>query len=86
MTRITINLAKLLDFHDQQLDELYAMYHIHPTKIVDFHPTRAELQILAEGGAAADALVQKINGGGRTSTKVNFESSKTHCNGLPRRR
>ena len=76
----------LLQRHDQSLDELYSLYHIHPSKIVDFHPTRAELQILAEGGAAADALAAQINGGGRTSTKVNFESNPTHSNGLPRRR
>ena len=86
MTRITINESKLLDYHDQLLDELYALYHIHPTKIVDYHPSKAELQILAEGGVAADALAAQINGGGRTSTKVNFESNPTHCNGLPRRR
>ena len=76
----------LLQRHDQLLDELYTLYHIHPSKIVDYNPSKSELQILAEGGAAADALAAQIRGGGRTSTKVNFESNPTHCNGLPRRR
>ena len=96
MTRITINEARLLDYHDQLLDELYTLYHIHPSKIENYHPSQGELQELAEAKAHGELLAntklgQKLVRMGGASgdvriQKVVHESNTTHCNGLPRRR
>jgi hypothetical protein len=86
-TRITINESKLLDYHDQMLDELYLLYHIHPTKIVDFHPSQAELAEMNEMQGHGLELSNKLEGKSpRKSKKVNFHSNSYTCNGLPRRR
>ena len=86
-TRISINEARLLDYHDQLLDELYLLYHIHPTKIVDFHPSQAELAEMNEVLGLGMEFTSHFDGKSkRKSKKVNFHSNPNTCNGLPRRR
>lgn len=86
-TRISINEAALLRYHEQQKDEIYLQY-FHPdsigTKIPHYRITPGELAEMSEADAMGRELSNGL-GGGNGRKLTNFHRDPDFCNGLPRR-
>ena len=84
-TRININEARLLQYHQDQLDEIYLLHFKFPTNIPNYDITAAELAEMSEADALGRDLARGL-GGGRGHKVTNFHRDPDFCNGLPRRR
>lgn len=82
--RISINEAKLLDAHEAMMDEIYLLYHVHPTNIQHLDLSPAELAEMSEADAMGRGLAGQLpRHGGKN---VVLHNRPDYCNGLPRRR
>jgi hypothetical protein len=85
-TYINIDDDMLLDYHDELMNELYFLYHIHPSNIPHITLSNNELAMMAEYDGLGRALsTQFTNGQEISSKKVRFFKKPYYSNGLPRR-
>ena len=85
-TTINIDENMLLDYHEELTNELFLLYHVHPTKIPHINLSDHELAEMGEHDAMGRTLVEQFTSRQTsTSKKVGFFRKPFYSNGLPRR-
>lgn len=89
-TRINLNEARLMQYHQAQLDEIYLLYFSPDaigTNIKHYDISAAERAQMSEYDAMGRELSGKLSGGVSAGYKCAvFHRDPDFCNGLPRRR
>lgn len=84
--RFHINEARLLQYHEDMMDEVYLLYHTYPTNFPNYALTPAELAEMSEADALGRSMGRNPGGhevcAGRKCTT--FHRGDT-VNGLPRK-
>jgi hypothetical protein len=86
-TIIPLNESKLMDFYEKIMDEVYLIYHTHPTNIPHMpisDEERAEMSYYE--AMARDVETQFAANRLTKSKKVIFHKNPNYCNGKLRRR
>jgi hypothetical protein len=85
-TYINIDEGMLLAYHEELMNELYLLYHVHPTNLPHISLSNNELAEMAEYDALGQDLTEQCSGGQKYNTKkVRFFKKPYYSNGLPRR-
>lgn len=84
-TRININEARLLQYHEEQRDEIYLLHFTFPTNIPHYQITNDELAEMSEFDAMGRELANGLSRQARGRKQTLFHRDPDFCNGLPRR-
>ncbi len=86
-TIMNVNEQKMLDYYDKLMDQVYLLYHTHPTNLTHLSLTDAEIAEMvycdAMGRNLADGLEAKT---GKKNKKVHLHTNANFSNGLPRKK
>jgi hypothetical protein len=85
--RITIDERQLNANYEKMMDEVYLLYHTHPSNLIPISLSESEIAEYSEYnaiGRGLAALAQPVPN--RKKKKVYFQSDPDYCNGLPRNR
>lgn len=85
-SRININEARLLQYHEDLMDEIYLLHHTYPLNFPNYALTREELAQMSEHDAMGRNLSSGLGGGRSAGHKCTvFHRDPDFCNGLPRK-
>lgn len=79
-THFNINEQKMLDYYDQLMDQVYLLYHNHPSHLVHIEVTPAEAAEMVEAEGVVRAAGKLV-----ASKKVHLIGDPNRSNGLPRK-
>lgn len=86
-TRISLDENRLMQYYEDLMDEVYLLYHIHPTNIPNIPLTDTEFADMCEYTGMVDYFNEKSSDSrGRKNKKTKHFSDPDFSNGLPRRR
>jgi hypothetical protein len=83
--RINLNEARLLQYHEDQMDEVLLLFHTYPTSIPNYSITKSELAEMSEFDAMGRELAAGLPRLARGRKQTIFHRDPDFCNGLPRR-
>lgn len=81
-TRFNIDEAKMLDYYDKLMDQVYLLYHTHPTNLTHISLTDAEVAEMSEADAMGRSLAATAKNIAKRK-KVVLHGVKGMSNGLP---
>jgi hypothetical protein len=87
-TKININEQKMVDNYEKLMDQVYLLYHTHPTNLPHIPLSDAEIAEMAYYQAMANNLGEEFTAtlGKRKKKKVYLQSDSKHSNGLLRKK
>lgn len=87
-TILNVNEQKMLGYYEKLLDQVYLLYHTHPTNLAHINLTEAEIAEMVYYDAmgrnlAGSAEMQSCK---KKNKKVHLHSDSRVSNGLPRKK
>jgi hypothetical protein len=86
-TIMNINEQKMLDYYEKVMDQVYLLYHKHPTNLTHINLSDAERSELTYYDAMGRDLAQSLEAHtGKKNKRVHLHSDPNFSNGLPRKK
>ncbi len=87
-TVFNVNEQKMLDYYDKLMDQVYLLYHTHPTNLTHIGLTDAEIAEMVYYDAMGRNLAENLSAAPSQGKKkkVHLHSDQKHSNGLPRKK
>ena len=86
-TRISLDENRLMQYYEDLMDDVYLLYHVHPTNIPNIPLTDSEFAEMSEFTGMVDNFNQKsFDFRDRKNKKTRHFSDPDFSNGIPRRR
>jgi hypothetical protein len=78
-TIIPLNEAKLMAYYEKIMDEVYTLYHTHPTNIPRQYPTETELSRMSEGANMARQYERQLQSMQSEFRAANMRQEASRC-------
>jgi hypothetical protein len=84
---MNVNEQKMLDYYENVMDQVYLLYHMHPTNLPHVNLTDSEVAEMVYYDAMGRELADELaaTSGQRKKKKVHLYSDRKRSNGLPRK-